>query len=98
MPREILATGTGAASSEAFVVGPGDTVTVEFIGTPGASDKIHIQYFDGASWYNIKEGGADRDLDFNNNLQRITGPVRARVDRTGTTASVGAALATRAIP
>ena len=101
MAREILVSGSGAASSDSFLVAPGDTVTVLLINAPpGASDKIHIQYTpDNSNWYTLKENGADRDLDFNNNVQRITGPVKARVDRpSGNSKALGAALATRANP
>lgn len=99
MARELLAPGTGAAVSDPVSIPPNETATVEFIGQPGASDSIFIQYTpNGADWYNLKEGGVERALDFANNVQRVTGPVKIRVDRVSTTATVGAALATRSSP
>ncbi len=100
MPQTILPAGTGPAASDPFSVAPNDTVTVSFIGAPGASDAIALQYSpDGEqNWYPIKENGEERQLEINNFLQLIRGPIRARVNRTGTTASLGVALHTKANP
>ena len=100
MPEVILAAGTGAATSDPFSVAPNDTVTVSFVGSPGASDSIALQYSpDGEqNWYAIKENGTERTLSINDFVQLIRGPIRARVNRSGTTASVGVALHTKANP
>lgn len=102
MAKLLLAGGTNdAASSTHFRVGSNVTATATIVGTAAAGDKIHLEYSpdQGANWHKIRENGADRDLDYNNHVQLIRGPVLARVRRpSGNTGNIGASLATEQSP
>ena len=105
MALELLSPGTAQSTpaelARTFKVNPNNTATAQIIGSAGAGDKIHIQYTpdNGVNWYNLKEEGLERDLDFNNNVQLIRGPLLGRFNRpSGNAASIGAALSTRSNP